>query len=245
MCTVSIFLDKKGLTLTANRDERRIRGESGLRQDHQNEIKCIYPVDAKAKGTWVGVNSHGLAAALLNMYEGTYQGSESRGFIIPKLLTYKSLTKIEEYLAESFDPSLYSCFTLIVANTSSVYRYSWDGNILKKELLASLDNSPTWLLETSSSVNLDITVQYRKNLFKIWQEDVGDVNEILSFHLKQDIDGASKSICMARELSHTKSLSQIQLNSSNGRFSYLAPEILESLVNTHPLNLDAFETIEF
>ena len=228
MCTVSILRDNGGLVVTSNRDELRTRDEAGIRQDLSEMTQRIYPIDAQAKGTWLGVNNYGIVASLLNMYEADYQGSLSRGLIIPRLLEFGCLADVREWLAQSFEPSLHSAFVLLLMNKDELYRYRWDGLSFNAELIEFSHS----FLESSSSVDLEATVMYRQRLFANWRTRDGSAEDILAFHCQRDEANASKSVCMAREHSHTKSVSQIKIDASSVEFRYLSPERLGPLVNT-------------
>jgi len=237
MCTVSILRNGSGFVLTANRDELRVRDECGLKQRADGVTTSIYPVDAQAKGTWVGVNDYGLAASLLNMYEADYQGSLSRGLIIPRLLEFNCLNDIRLWLTQSFEPTLYSAFVLLVMDSDNVYRYRWDGVKLTEELI----EFSQCFLESSSSVDLHETLAYRQRLFHDWHQNGGDMKSIFIFHLRCDKNNTSQSVCMARELSHTKSVSQIRVNSNRVEFNYLAPDKTELAINAlvEPKNMES------
>ena len=249
MCSVSIFIDAGRLLLTANRDELRTRGESGVKLENYNDLKCIYPVDTESKGTWVGANNYGVVAALLNMYEKKHPGSQSRGIIIPHILKYTSLHEVHVYLTQSFKPEQFATFVLLVMDKGRIHRYAWDGKMLNVQT-SILESSP-WIFETSSSVNTVKIQHHRQKLFQQWQQQVkgADIDsEILNFHLLRDIEDTSSSVCMAREKTHTKSITQISINSDVGEFRYLPPNQLDSAVNTSPqvdiLNTNKFNILE-
>lgn len=69
MCTVTLVPMPGGFRLIANRDERRSRQSAlGPRAHAAGSRRAVFPVDAAAGGSWVGVNDRGLAVALLNRY---------------------------------------------------------------------------------------------------------------------------------------------------------------------------------
>ncbi len=227
MCTATLYRSQGSFLLTASRDESRCRKEAGIKESEFEDSQIVYPVDAAANGTWVGCNSHGLAACLLNLYQSDYQGVLSRGLIIPKLLENTSLKEAHTWLTDHFQTDLYSAFVLLLMDTQHLYRYQWDGEIFVNQRI----DFNHWFLESSSSVDLENTLAYRHDKFFHWKEDNGKASDVLSFHLKRDAD-ASKSVCMAREKSHTKSISQVSVTQNDVEFRYLAPEKLESAINT-------------
>ena len=163
MCTVSILRNNDGFVLTANRDELRLRDECGLKQHTDGMTASVYPVDAQAKGTWVGVNNYGLAE-------------------------FNCLNDIRLWLTQSFQPALYSAFVLLVMDGHEVYRYRWDGEKLSEELI----EFSQYFLESSSSVDLHETLAYRQSLFHDWHRNGGDMESILAFHLRCDEDNTSR-----------------------------------------------------
>lgn len=231
MCTVSISRHENRLIVTSNRDERRTRDEAGIRQELVGDTQRIYPVDAQAHGTWVGVNDFGLASSLLNMYESDYKGNISRGLIIPRLLEFQTLTEAREWLNVSFQVAEYSAFVLLLMDRDTLYRYRWDGVSMDEELI-EFDH---YFLESSSSVDLVNTITHRQNIFKEWQAKPGmdhSANGLLTFHCYREEGNATQSICMARELTHTKSVSQIEIANGIIDFRYLAPQNVAAKVNT-------------
>ena len=264
MCTISILRNLEGsILLTANRDELRTRGELGLKQDKRSNVQRIFPVDAQANGTWLGVNNYGVVAAILNFYEVPYQGTLSRGLIIPSLLEFECLSDARSWINESLKLADYSAFTLLLMDREEVYRYRWDGVTLQEQVLdftkqhfhgahksnSTKNNFSSGFLESSSSVDLHNTLSHRHKLFQLWQEQGGDEKSILGFHLARDENNSSPSVCMARKLSHTKSISQIRLDATGGQFCYMAPDCIDAMVNTIPSleasKLEAMKTVKF
>ncbi len=112
MCTLSVVTLEDGYLLGMNRDERIVRG-SGHRPEAReiDGTRVIYPTDG-ASGTWIGVNVHGIALALLNWNEFPLSVNtpkrRSRGLLIPAVLASNSLgelrAQIEVFNFEGLSP---------------------------------------------------------------------------------------------------------------------------------------------
>jgi hypothetical protein len=107
MCTVSVVTHASGARLVCNRDERRTRPQAVAPGEHRlDRVRALFPVDPRGRGTWVGVNDHGLVAALLN--RTSTDGPDAlcdgpvttRGVIVPQLL---AATTIDEAVAHAVD----------------------------------------------------------------------------------------------------------------------------------------------
>lgn len=131
MCTVSIIPIAEhgskrpdGFRLVTNRDESHSRPDALPPRDHR--LACgttaVWPLDPAAGGTWIGVNSHGVALAVLNVYPfapATLAPTRSRGLIIPALSSSPSAADAAARLT-TLDLSRFPGFRLIVADTSNV-----------------------------------------------------------------------------------------------------------------------------
>lgn len=134
MCTVSLIPTAGGFRLIANRDERRSR-QAGLAPQARTlgSRRALFPVDAAAGGSWVGVNDRGLAVALLNRYtmaahdacascvdarKDTGRGSLiTRGTLVPLLLACDDLRSALAS-AWTIDRRRFAPFRLVLAQGS-------------------------------------------------------------------------------------------------------------------------------
>jgi len=117
MCTVSIVWHAGGVRLVSNRDERRTRARASVPRVHEvGSQRVVYPTDPEGGGTWVGVNSDGLIAALLNRTDSssaatsaaTCRRIESRGAVVPHVLAaatmHQALDRVRDLAGEPFAP---------------------------------------------------------------------------------------------------------------------------------------------
>src|SRR4051812_35453762 len=95
MCTISILPFEGGeFSLLMNRDESRERKASlDLERSHSDGgLEFAYPLDPLSGGSWIGVNSRGLALAVMNQDAPAWDAARksrlrSRGEIVPAFLS--------------------------------------------------------------------------------------------------------------------------------------------------------------
>ena len=212
MCTLTLIPQKEGYLLTMNRDERRTRHEAGL----FDAGDICYPVDGEAKGTWVGVNQQGVAMGLLNRYqEPSRDGAVSRGHIIPEALQEGAYEHVVAFMKQ-LQADKHNPFDAVVVSDQGIHHFSWSG----REFSFTEYEGVCPFMLSSSSVNLEDTLKYRQESFAQWTEHMGAESPIESFHLLQIKGMESASVMMSRELTHTKSLTQIEVSSANCALAY-------------------------
>ena len=174
MCTVTLRRDASGLLLTMNRDELRMRGEEiapGIAETGDPPLRWLGPRDAARGGTWIGVNEHGLSAALMNgnvPMETTMRaitaGAPSRGAIVPAALAAGRIDDALHWLAEEFDPGPYPAFMLLLAATDRAVLTTWWGQgPLEQRNLAQ-----PWDMVSSSQWETEAVLRYRAAAFEDW-----------------------------------------------------------------------------
>src|SRR6185369_12562384 len=93
MCTV-VILRRPGATwptlIAANRDERQDRPWSPPGPHWPDRPEVVAGLDHLAGGSWLGINAHGLAAAILNRQGtlGPADGKRSRGELVLEALDH-------------------------------------------------------------------------------------------------------------------------------------------------------------
>lgn len=231
MCTLSIFPSSEGSIVTMNRDECRNRHEGETLVTGKCVIENIsycHPVDSHSGGTWFGVNSQGLVAALLNGYqEPQRMSATSRGKIIPRLLPLDKTTVLK--MVDSEDWSAYNPFQLVLVWQEQIICYRWNGRVLNKTAHSAC--RPYFL--TSSSVDLARVSAFRQQCFGGFiarhgsmPVEAGIVLRLL--HLVQSSEDPSASIFMARLVSHTKSICQVVARNGFREFCYFGEESLRA-----------------
>jgi hypothetical protein len=125
MCTV-VLLRRPGsrwpLLLAANRDELRSRPWRAPGRHWPDRREVVGGRDQQAGGSWLGINDHGLVAAVLNRVGtlGAELGKRSRGELVLEALDHTDAMAAAAALAD-LDPAAYRPFNLIVADARDAY----------------------------------------------------------------------------------------------------------------------------
>jgi len=167
MCTIAMFLNPSGhLILAGNRDEMRTRKRAlpPTSPETLGDTTALFPTDADAGGTWIGVNAHGITMTLLNNYQQdarfTPSGDPvSRGLLVKALLGHTSLAAIEDHLRSwplaNTRPFILAAGILDAPHQARAIVATWSGEALEVETRAL----PILLI--SSSVELERAVEAR------------------------------------------------------------------------------------
>jgi uncharacterized protein with NRDE domain len=225
MCTVSIIpFGDAGFRLIGNRDERRSRPIASSPAIHRaGKHDAIFPTDPLGGGTWIGVNTAGLAVAMLNRYDAPCLGPtalpESRGSIATRALECERLDEVIRFIG-SLNPGQFAPFRLVAAHRRQVAVVSSDGSAIDVERR----RLATPLMITSSSLG-DARVQPVRDA--LFQELVGRrpehwVSGQSRFHHHRWSDCPELSVIMDRPEAATMSRSTIDVDAAAVRFRYEA-----------------------
>lgn len=139
MCTVSIVPREDGFRLLCNRDEQRSRPLAVPPQWHAaDRFAATYPIDPQGGGTWIAVNNHGVAVALLNRHLPSNAGMNdvraagllrSRGEIPLRLLAARGIEDARAW-ALRIVAERYSPFLLLVVSFDRLLRIDGGGGRL-------------------------------------------------------------------------------------------------------------------
>jgi uncharacterized protein with NRDE domain len=104
------------LVVAANRDEQQSRPAEKPTLRFERGLPIVAPRDARAGGTWIGVNSFGLLAAVTNRpTRGRDERRRSRGLLVLDALEH-SCARDAAAALESLAPDAYNPFNLFVAD---------------------------------------------------------------------------------------------------------------------------------
>jgi uncharacterized protein with NRDE domain len=122
MCSIILRLTPEGTYLAANRDELIRRAWDPPAAHWPNHPGIVAGRDKTAGGTWMGLNEHGVMAAILNRHGslGPAPGKLSRGEL--PLLALKYSTAAEAAAAMgTLDASTYRSFNLVIADSVAAF----------------------------------------------------------------------------------------------------------------------------
>ena len=226
MCTVTIVPRGSEFRLMCNRDERRER-PAALPPAVQSfgRIHATFPTDPQGGGTWIGVNSAGLAAVLLNRAETATQAGGasaarfSRGLIVPPLLGWPSLcTALRE--AQRVNPRQFAPFRLVLVHARTCAVVASNG----RSLSVSAYSFERPLMFTSSSLGDEVVTGPRQAAFEQHVLSRGDADEWLAgqrhFHEHQWPDRPHVSVLMSRSDARTVSRTVVDVSPWFVRLDY-------------------------
>lgn len=216
MCTLTVLRASDALTLTINRDDTPARPEAPPRRWRDDGLSFAAPIDCEAGGTWIGVNSAGVAAFLLNRYDDAPKGARSRGEVVPAALNTINLGSATAAV-EALTHRDYSPFTCVVVSEDGASRVDWTGAACSKREIAQ---PAPWMM-TSSSWRFESVSVWRQALF----EDTlvrapASAAALSNFHCAI-LDGEEAwAPMMRRDNAHTKSVTQIILRPGEAELRY-------------------------
>ncbi len=113
------------LVVAANRDEFFERPAEGLALRTTISGRIVSPLDVRAGGTWLGVNSHGLFAAVTNRRGPSPDPSRrSRGLLVTAALEARDAREAADRVEEQLCQAAYNPFNLLIADRESAFALS-------------------------------------------------------------------------------------------------------------------------
>lgn len=224
MCTLTFFpLGKDKFVLTTNRDEQPERKTlSPMEYDHDGTT-LIYPKDERAGGTWVGANTNGRVASLMNGGKVPHVRKKSyrlsRGVVMIELLQANDVM----YFLKEFDFIGIEPFTIVLIDPQNnartqfnAYELIWDEEKLHlKELpweAQIWSSTPLYTREVHQN-RVQWLHQFIDNTPQITPEAVWD------FHHIAGNGDKSNDFVMDRGFIHTKSITQF-VNDGTIKYKY-------------------------
>lgn len=210
MCTVT-FISKSNsdFILTSNRDEAPGRETFPPKIYEEEGVQLLYPKDAVAGGTWIGISERKRAISLMNggfvphTRKPNYR--RSRGLVLKDFLISEDL----ESELKAYDFSKIEPFTAVVVEwikEIELYAVVWDGeklHIIKEPLLSKIWSSSPLYPKNIKSKREEWFSEYF-----IGKENVlGE--EILQFHKTAGEGNPETNLIMDRGFVQTKSITQI------------------------------------
>ncbi|WP_459877932.1 NRDE family protein [Halorubrum gandharaense] len=142
MCTLTlawrVFADAP-VALAANRDEALGRpaelpalrepsdADAGDR-DSDAPRRYVAPRDARAGGTWIGVNEDGLTVAVTNRWlDADREGDRSRGLLVADCLRAPTAEAAVRGVERELDERQYDGFNLVLADARAAFLLEYDG----------------------------------------------------------------------------------------------------------------------
>ncbi len=209
MCTVTLIpTGENNFILTSNRDEV-INRKTLLPEFYQvNNTRMLYPKDAVAGGTWIGISDKKTMICLLNggfeIHERLISYRQSRGVVVKDLLSADDLKEaIRAYDCRGIEP-----FTIVAANWQNdllLLEFVWDGK--KKHLRQLKKDTYIW---SSSTLYTKEMKGIRENWFRAFEkQNLFTSDAIMDFHKHQGIGDKDVDLQIDRGFLKTISITQI------------------------------------
>lgn len=210
MCTIT-FIPKpnNNFILTSNRDEAPGRETFPSKIYEEEGVRLLYPKDAVAGGTWIGVSDKKRIVCLMNggfvAHERKPFYGKSRGLVVKDLLkTANAKQEIENYDFSEIEP-----FTAILVEWSThlhLHQLVWDGekyHYSQEPLAAHI-----W---SSSPLYPEMLKKKREHWFSSFLNDKTNASkeEMLLFHKTAGEGDLNSNLIMDRGFIKTKSITQV------------------------------------
>lgn len=210
MCTVTFVSKENGdFILTSNRDELPQRKTLSPQEYIEKDVKLLYPKDAVAGGTWIGVSDKKRAINLLN---GAFEPHErkasyrlSRGVVVKDLLVADDVVEaIDRYDFSGVEP-----FTLILVDWSKglkLYKLVWD----EKQKHFNLLRSGNYIWSSSPLYSVTMKSEREKWFNDFLESNNKTTGSLLSFHQTAGDGNPVTNLIMDRGFIKTVSITQIE-----------------------------------
>lgn len=215
MCTLTVWRDATRLIVTMNRDDAAARPEAPPRLWVDRDASFAAPVDLEAGGAWIGLNSHGVIACLLNRYDVTRKGERSRGSVVVAAMAGADATRAAACV-EGLDHRLYAPFTCLIVAQTECQRIDWNGERCERAPVRAMTS---WMI-TSSSWRIDEVRARREALFAAHMANGGAEAALSAFHCQHHPDEEAWAPMMRREASQTKSITQVRIDGAGAEMRY-------------------------
>lgn len=223
MCTVTFVSKENGdFILTSNRDEIPQRKTISPELVFESNTNLLYPKDAVAGGTWIGVSDKKRAINLLNgafvPHERKASYRLSRGVVVKDLLVANDVIEaIQKYDFEGVEP-----FTIILVEWSKglkLYTLVWDEKQKHFELL-----SPGFYIWSSSPLYSASMKALREGWFNNFlKSNSAEDKELFQFH--QIAGEGDKNTDLIIDRGFIKTVSVTQLVKYQDRVSMLYKDL--------------------
>lgn len=222
MCTISLtphLKNSNGFILTSNRDEATARETYAPSFKTEKDTVLLFPEDAVAGGSWIGVSEKQRVLCLMNggfvahKREESYR--KSRGVVLKDWLISNNIkTEIENYNLQNIEP-----FTVVVADWSSELFFAefvWDGS---QKHFKDLPLQPQ--IWSSSPLYTSAMKKLREEWFSTFQKEKNlSAENLWEFHHSAGKGDKEIDLIIDRGFLKTKSISQIEFLPGRLNFKY-------------------------
>lgn len=221
MCTIT-FIPKSNndFILTSNRDEAPGRETFPPEIYEEDGVQLLYPKDAVAGGTWIGISDRKRVVCLMNggfvAHERKSFYGKSRGLVVKDLLKAENAKQaIENYNFSEIEP--FTAVLVVWEMELQLFQLVWDG---EKHHFSEEPLAPhIW---SSSPLYPEMLKKKREQWFSsfLLEKVNASKDEMLYFHKNAGEGDVSSNLIMDRGFIKTKSITQIFKNNNAAEMRY-------------------------
>lgn len=162
------------LVIAANRDEFTRRPWSGVRlwtAEVTGGARIWAPRDDEGGGTWLGINEHGLVAAVTNRLYRDYQPDRpSRGRLCIDVLAAPDLEQARQRVREAVQATVFNGFNIVIGQGTDLWWMSYGRGELRETALPP----GAHVITSQHDLNPELLAPYRSRFEGLIAEARGD-----------------------------------------------------------------------
>jgi hypothetical protein len=221
MCSVSFVPRADGFVLAMNRDELISRGPALPPEVHSRGGRAVLYPREPGGGTWIGINSAGMAFSLINWHSQPDRpsgGTISRGEVVRALLSARSSRSAASILrklpVERMNP-----FRLMTVSLGERSLAEWRSGSDGLEFISVPWARQHWF---SSGFDEAKANQVRRQVCLQIPDGSLDVTALRKLHRSHVPEAGAFSLCMHREDAATVSYTEIRVRRDTASMYYIA-----------------------
>jgi transport and Golgi organization protein 2 len=221
MCSVSFIPRQDGFVLAMNRDELISRVAALPPRLHDRGDLAVLCPSEPSGGTWIGVNSAGMAFSLLNWHSQPDRATDnliSRGEVVRTLLCSRSTSEAGSILKE-LPLRRMNPFRLVAVNLAERSLVEWCSGI---EALTSKRHPWKRQHWFSSGFDEARAIQVRRGVCAQFPGDLEDLATLRKLHATHLPSAGPFSLCMHREDAATVSYTELSVRDHTASMSYIS-----------------------
>ena len=221
MCSVTFLPREEGFVLAMNRDELISRVPALPPRVHQRGDLAVLCPSEPSGGTWIGVNSAGLAFSLLNWHSQPDRTGEdliSRGEVVRALLSGRSSSAAAAILKE-LPLRRMNPFRLVAVSLPERSLTEWRSG---SEVLTFKVHPWKRLHWFSSGFDEARAINVRRRVCAQFPGDLEDLTTLRRLHASHHPIAGPFSLCMHREDAATVSYTEISVRDHTASMSYIS-----------------------
>ena len=220
MCTVTWHASPAGISMYFNRDEQRARTLAKPPQRlHRGAVRVLAPHDPAGGGTWIFINSHGLAAGLLNHGApaiARHPAAPSRGRLLLDLSDAPDVAAFGRRLRAAVRAGpCRPCVLLALDCAGRIARWSWNGRRLTARALPLCG-----VITTSSWDGRRVTATRRRRFRALLAAGPPTAASLTAYHHAGEQPAGPASVRMSRPDARTVSFTRLEIGRKYARLFY-------------------------